>query len=113
MKMTPQEFLLLSEYEIAEQLAAGAKVLRLNKGFTQKDFALKAGIAYATYSQFERTGKISLLGFLKVLRYLGRLKNISTLLDISDIESLGIKEYEKISKTATRQRFKKKKTNEE
>lgn len=91
--MSSIEYLLLTEDEIAKDLSDQAKRLRLKKNMTQKDFAVKAGIAYMTYCKFEQTGKISLIGFLKVLRHLGRLKEMSTVLEIGDIESVGLKEY--------------------
>lgn len=91
--MSSIEYLLLTEEEIAQELAEQVKRLRLKKNMTQKDFVLKAGIAHMTYSKFERTGKMSLVGFLKVLRHLGRLKEISSILEIGDVESVGLKEY--------------------
>jgi len=91
--MSSVEYLLLTEEEIAKELANQAQKLRLKKNMTQKDFALKAGIAHMTYCKFEQTGKISLVGFLKVLRHLGRLKEMSIILEIGDIENIGLKEY--------------------
>ena len=91
--MSSIEYLLLTEDEIAKELAGQAQKLRLKKNMTQKDFAAKSAIAYMTYCKFERTGKISLVGFLKVLRHLGRLKEISTVLEIGNIESIGLKKY--------------------
>ncbi len=91
--MSSIEYLLLSEEEIAQNIATQAKELRVAKNLTQKAFAEKSGIAYMTYCKFERTGKISLLGFLKVLRHLGRLKDISCILEMSSIESIGLEKY--------------------
>jgi len=91
--MSSMEYLLLTEDEIAKELAIQAKDLRVSKNLTQKAFAEKSGIAHMTYCKFERTGKISLIGFLKVLRHLGRLQNISTLLEMSSIENIGLERY--------------------
>ncbi len=91
--MSSIEYLLLTEEEIAKELADQAKRLRLKKNMTQKDFALKAAIAHMTYCKFEQTGKISLVGFLRVLRHLGRLKEMSSILEMGDVESIGLKEY--------------------
>ncbi|MDQ7044914.1 MAG: hypothetical protein Q9M32_03250 [Sulfurimonas sp.] len=50
--MTPQEFLLQSEAEIAEiaeiaeSLGSKAKAIRIGKNITQKEFSKKAGINY-------------------------------------------------------------------
>jgi len=102
--MTPQEFLLLSEDEIAQSLGSKAKAIRVEKNITQRDFSTKAGINYETYSKFERTGIISLVGFLKVLRYLGKLKDISELLSLDDVEKLGVKAFVEQKSKKTRQR---------
>lgn len=93
--MNSQQFLLQTDDEIMQQLAKQAQELRIKKNLTQKDFAKKAGISYGTYIKFERLGSISLQSFLKVLRYLGRLKNIADLLKVEDIQKLGIEEYAK------------------
>jgi len=72
---------------------------------TQKAFSQKTGIPYMTYCKFERTGKISLVGFLKVLRHLGRLKEVSSVLEMSSIEKIGLKKYaDNIAKSKKRQR---------
>ncbi|MEA3228758.1 MAG: helix-turn-helix transcriptional regulator [Campylobacterota bacterium] len=91
--MTSQQLLLLTDDEILKHLAEQAKALRKQKKMTQKEFANKAGISYGTYIKFESKGIISLKGFLTVLRYLGRLKNISLLLEKESIQDLGIKAY--------------------
>jgi len=91
--MTSQEFLLQSEEEIAKSLGEKAKALRVQKNITQENFALKAGVPSATYGKFERTGVVSLVAFLKILRHLGRLKDISELLSVDDIQKLGLKAF--------------------
>lgn len=45
---------------------------RLALGLTQKEFANFSGIRYATYKQFEQTGKISLQNFFSVLIHLNK-----------------------------------------
>lgn len=99
------EYLLLTEDEIAKELAIQVKELRIAKNLTQKAFAQKSGIAHMTYCKFERTGKISLIGFLKVLRHLGRLKDISSVLEMNSIETVGLEKYaDNIAKLKKRER---------
>lgn len=88
-----QEFLMLTEEEIAKELAQAAQALRVKKGLTQKQFSEEIGIAYGTYIKFERLGTISLVGFLKILRHLGRLKNIADILKMDEVQSIGIEKY--------------------
>ncbi len=103
--MSNIEYLLLTEDEIAKEIAIQAKELRVAKNLTQKAFAQKSGIAHMTYCKFERTGKISLVGFLKVLRHLGRLKDISSVLEMSSIETVGLEKYaDNITKSKKRKR---------
>lgn len=91
--MTSQQLLLLTDDEILKHIARQTQELRKQKKMTQKEFAKKAGISYGTYIKFENQGSISLKGFLTILRYLGRLKNILSLLEKESIEELGIKAY--------------------
>ena len=52
--------------DMARTLAGRAKSLRLERGWTQQEVALRAGLALATYRRFERTGRISLERLLKL-----------------------------------------------
>lgn len=102
--MLESELLLLSDEEIAQELAYRAKRVRLHLNISQEDFAKKSGLSYATYGKFERTGKISLVSFLTVMRYLKRLKEISTLLELDDVEKIGLENYAKMVSKKDRQR---------
>lgn len=62
--MLPHE--LQSSAEIARTIARRVKELRLDNGWTQQEAAERAGVALATYRQFERTGRISLERLLKL-----------------------------------------------
>ena len=57
---------LQSPGEIARMLARRIRALRLDNGWTQQEAAERAGLALATYRQFERTGRISLERLLKL-----------------------------------------------
>jgi transcriptional regulator with XRE-family HTH domain len=65
---------LKSPVEVASELARRIRTRRLQRGWTQAEFALRAGIKEATYVLFERSGRISLLRLLKVLDLLGLLE---------------------------------------
>ena len=79
-----KSFVLLSEEEMALVLAHRAKRLRLQKNIKQKELGKMANLSSATtYSNFEQTGKISLVNFLKVLRALGRIPEAEELLKLS------------------------------
>jgi transcriptional regulator with XRE-family HTH domain len=57
---------LLTPAEVARALAERVKTIRLQRGWTQREAAERAGLSIATYRQFERTGQISLERLLKV-----------------------------------------------
>ncbi|MDT8437332.1 MAG: helix-turn-helix transcriptional regulator [Gemmatimonadota bacterium] len=59
--------------DIARVLARRVKVLRLDRGWTQRELAERAGVALATYRRFERTGRISLERLLRLALVLDAL----------------------------------------
>ena len=90
-----KSFVLLSEEEMALVLAHRAKRLRLQKNIKQKELGKMANLSSATtYSNFEQTGKISLVNFLKVLRALGRLPEAEELLKLSLSDTINTYEDE-------------------
>lgn len=52
--------------DMARVLARRVKTLRLDRGWSQREIAERAGLAVATYRRFERTGAISLERLLKL-----------------------------------------------
>jgi transcriptional regulator with XRE-family HTH domain len=51
---------------VLAQIAAHLRELRLGANLTQKGLANRAGVPYASLRAFERTGRISLLSFVKL-----------------------------------------------
>ncbi len=94
--MTDMEFSLQTDEEITQDLALRAKEIRVSKNLSQVDFSKKAGISYHTYNKFESTGKISFLGFVTIMRFLGKIKELNRLLVVDDIEQIGLEEYSKM-----------------
>jgi len=107
--VTDVEFSLQSDEEIAQNLAIRAKEIRTSKNLSQVDFSKKAGISYHSYNKFESTGKVSLLGFITILRFLGKVKELNKLLIVDDIEKIGLEEYSKIMSSKKRERVSSKK----
>lgn len=56
--------------EIARDLAARVKALRLARNWTQKEVSARAGLKLETYRVFERTGRISLERLIRLARAL-------------------------------------------
>jgi transcriptional regulator with XRE-family HTH domain len=66
--------LLKSTQEVARDLADRVRERRLQRGWTQAEMALRAGMKTPTYVLFERTGRIALARLLKVFEVLDWLE---------------------------------------
>jgi transcriptional regulator with XRE-family HTH domain len=87
---------------IALTLAQRVKVLRLDRGWTQEEVARRAGLALATYRQFERTGQISLDRLLKLAVVLNASEGFEQLFVRPPARSLA--ELERLAERQTRKR---------
>ncbi len=63
-----------STSEVAADLAGRVRERRLQRGWTQAEMALRAGMKTPTYVLFERTGRIALARLLKVFEVLDWLE---------------------------------------
>lgn len=84
-KLNPNSpFNTLSDEEILLVLSLRAKKLRIHQNTKQKEFSKKANLSSSsTYSNFEQTGFISLLNFVKIVRTFGRLDELENLLNLT------------------------------
>jgi transcriptional regulator with XRE-family HTH domain len=98
--MIPSE--LQSPGEIARMLAKRIRTLRLDHGWTQQEAAERAGLALATYRQFERTGRTSLERLLKLAVVLDAREGFDHLFVRPPARSLA--ELEKQAEPQTRKR---------
>jgi len=74
-------FSTLTDEEILLVLAHRAKKLRIENSLKQKEFSKGAELSSSTtYSNFEQTGKVSLINFIKIVRNFGRLSELEVLL---------------------------------
>ena len=81
-------FSTLTDEEISLVLAHRAKKLRIENNLKQSEFSKGANLSSATtYSNFEQTGKASLINFIKIVRNFGRMEELENLLK-SDISSV-------------------------
>lgn len=92
--MTTTETLMLSDSEIAAEIADIAKQRRLELNVTQKDFAKQVGMSHISYVEFEASGKTSSLKLIRILRRLNLLGDLmSGLNKHNTIEFLGLEKY--------------------
>jgi len=88
---TEANFSLLTDEEISLVLAHRSKKLRITNNLKQTEFSKSANLSSATtYSNFEQTGKISLLNFIKVFRAFGKLTEIEKLLKATITEKIDV-----------------------
>ena len=81
-------FSTLTDEEISLVLAHRAKKLRIENNLKQSEFSNGANLSSSTtYSNFEQTGKVSLINFIKIMRNFGRIQELENLLK-SDISSI-------------------------
>ena len=65
-----------SAVEVRRQLAERIRAHRIARSWTQREIARRAGMAFETYRLFERTGRVSLDRFLRLLDLLGLLGHL-------------------------------------
>ena len=81
-------FSTLTDEEISLVLAHRAKKLRIENNLKQSEFSKGANLSSSTtYSNFEQTGKVSLINFIKIIRNFGRMEELENILK-SDISSV-------------------------
>ena len=82
-------FSVLTDEEILLVLAHRAKKLRVSENIKQSTFSKKAQLSSpSTYSNFEQTGKVSLLNFIKIVRAFGKLSELQPLLKRNLIQKI-------------------------
>ncbi len=80
--------MLWSAQEITHALATRVRQLRLERGWTQRELAERAGISPATYQLFERTGQIALERLVNISIALSRTGEIENLFSPTPIRSV-------------------------
>lgn len=88
-------FSILPSEDIALELALRVKSCRLAHRLTQEGLANRSGVSFGTLKKFERTGKIALVSFIRLVAALGdeaALENLllekkfSTLDEVLDVK---------------------------
>lgn len=76
------QFGLATTDEISEELASRLRAHRLAQNIQQSELAARAGISRKTLSNFEKSGKVSLEVFLRIVAALGLSESMSTLFEL-------------------------------
>lgn len=74
--------------DVAKQISARVKARRLELNLTQEGIATRAGLKFATYRRFEKTGEISLKGLLQLGFALNVLSEFDALFAQKQYQSL-------------------------
>jgi transcriptional regulator with XRE-family HTH domain len=78
--------------EVALELAGRVRERRLQRGWTQPEIAVRAGLKTPTYVLFERSGRIALLRLLKILEILDLLDEFDRIGRGQDLAGLSLDE---------------------
>lgn len=82
--MVPEilDFSLASFDEIASELGARLKALRLAQGLQQTELATRAGVSRYVVQELESSGKCTLLSLLRIVQALGRESDLQGLFEL-------------------------------
>lgn len=90
-----------STVDVRRQLAERVRAHRIARSWTQRDIAQRAGMAFETYRLFERTGRVSLDRFLRILDLLGLLDRLEV---VPPVDARSIDDVLRQSTSQPRQR---------
>lgn len=65
--------------EIIKSLSFRVALLRKKRFKSQKIFAEHIGMSFGSYSRFEKTGEVSLRGFISIIKGIGCIDELNTL----------------------------------
>ena len=102
------EYTQLSDAEVSLELAKALKEWRVEPtgaGLTQEELARRSGAALTSLKRFEKTGSITLRNFIALLRALGLVDRLETLIPAPDAPGpLELLEHERRAAAAARER---------
>jgi len=96
---------LMTDKEILKLIASRAKKVRISHDLRQSDLSERSAVPLSSVRVFERSGKISLVYLIKLLRSLSLVEELDNLFQSADIEDLKATLNEK---TEEKQRVRKK-----
>lgn len=79
------DFTFATEPEIRAELGRRLADLRIAKGLSQSELAIKAAIGVATLQRFEQGGGATLGNFIRLLMALGKVEDLNELLQSKTI----------------------------
>lgn len=79
---------LMTDTEILEMLASRARRSRIANDFRQSDLSQKSGVPLSSIRVFERSGKVSFVYLVKILRALSLVEELDGLFKIPEIVDL-------------------------
>jgi len=79
---------LMTDAEILQMIASKAKEVRISNDLRQSDLSQKSGVPLSSIRVFERTGSISLVYLVKILRSLSLVEELDGLFQTPEIVDL-------------------------
>lgn len=104
MANTTPDFQLSTQREICKELGDRLRLQRLFKNLKQSELAQMAGVSAGTVKNIESKGQSSLESFVRIVRALGLLSELSPLFSARPSSVLQLEEMERLSRKKPRQR---------
>jgi len=79
---------LMTDKEILKLIADRAKAVRISHNLRQSDLSQKSAVPLSSIRVFERSGKISVVYLIKILRALSLIEELDNLFQTSEIDDL-------------------------
>jgi len=79
---------LMTDKEILKLIANRAKAVRISHNLRQSDLSQKSAVPLSSIRVFERSGKISVVYLIKILRALSLIEELDNLFQTSEIDDL-------------------------
>jgi len=79
---------LMTDKEILTEIAARAKTVRIAHDLRQSDLSEKSAVPLSSIRVFERSGKISMVYLIKILRTLSLIEELDNLFQSPEIDDL-------------------------
>ena len=76
---------LMTDSEILQMIASKAKKVRITNDLRQSDLSQKSGVPLSSIRVFERSGTISLMYLVKILRSLSLVEELDSLFQSPEI----------------------------
>lgn len=88
MELNTMNLILMTDEEILKSIASRAREVRISRDLRQSDLSLKSDVPLNSIRVFERSGVISFLYLVKILRTLSLIEELDGLFSLPELTDL-------------------------